>query len=223
WQMMKPLVTSDLFIKGLKTAFVALGVAIGVVVAAIAAAGVIFGAVQAAVVGFGVALWGVIGYVIEFVGGILTKLGELESGAISAAGNFVSGLVQGIVAGAGAVAEAVANLARTALSTFTGIFGIHSPSTVMLEHGEENIAGAAATGIEEGAPKVDRAMQKLGPKTGGARGGSSANGGRSFSFQFSNCTFGAGMSQATVDEMFRAAAEKFFGEEGASGPEPATT
>ncbi|HSM94032.1 MAG TPA: hypothetical protein VLT47_14200, partial [Anaeromyxobacteraceae bacterium] len=228
WEAIKPLVTSSFFITGLKTAFGALAIVLGVIVAALAATTIAMGAVWAAISTLGVILWGVIGKVIGFVGGALSALGNLASGALAAARDFVMGLVQGIENGAAEVVAAVSGLASKALGAFRGVFQIHSPSAVMREHGDEDIAGAAAMGVEEGAPKVERAMAKLGPTVGpaargsasGKAGSASASGGRSISLSFSGCTFGAGLTQSMVDEMFRAAAEKFFGEEWASGPEP---
>jgi hypothetical protein len=91
----------------------------------------------------------------------------------------VAGLVQGIQAGAGAVIAAVSGLASSALGAFKGALGIHSPSKVMLEHGEDNIAGATATGVDKGAPKVQDAMARLGDGEKGTGSGKGRGKGKS--------------------------------------------
>lgn len=125
--------------------------------------------------------------ILSSLGDLASSAGDALSGmadaALSAASNFVAGLVDGISAGASQVIAAVQGLASGALSAFTGALGIHSPSTIMLEHGEENIAGAAATGVEAGTPRVAKAMQKMGesepgvPKGGKGRGAQGDGGG----------------------------------------------
>lgn len=156
----------------------------------------------------------------EAVGQGLAALSGLASGAVDAASNFISGLVQGIVAGAGAVVDAVKGLASSALGAFTGAFGIRSPSKVMLEHGEENIGGAAATGVDRAQPRMKASMARLsdGAGKGGKRGGmSSDDGGRSVTFN--NCTF-----WGTTEEKIRALWWRFLeetaGEAGAAGAAP---
>lgn len=104
--------------------------------------------------------------------------------ASDAASNFVAGLVGGITAGAGAFVDAVKSLAQQGMSAFTSFFGIKSPSTKMLKHGEENIAGAATTGVDKGTDKFQDAMANLGgepPKGGGRPGGAGAKVARTIS------------------------------------------
>lgn len=133
------------------------------------------------------------------VSGWMASLGDMASGALQAASDFVSGLVDGISAGAGAVVDAVKGLASGALGAFTGAFGIKSPSRVMLKHGEQNIAGATATGIDKGGDKVDAAMEGLGGGRPSAKGRGKGGGGgdRVFAPQFTNCQFGS-MSKAEL-------------------------
>jgi hypothetical protein len=175
----KQLAQSKAFITGLKVVFIALAVA----VAAIAAPFVIgIGLVLVLVAVFGAlvaAVAYVIGAIVEFVSGAASALAEWVSGAASAAANFVAGLVQGIVSGAGAVVSAVKGLASSALGAFTSALGIASPSKIMLEHGEDNIAGAVAIGTDKGKKKVDKAMSRLGtgePGSPKGKGGGSGGG-----------------------------------------------
>jgi len=196
----------------------AIGAGIGVVIGVVGAfaAGVV-NAVAQCIAGFGQIGDAIGGLDIGgTVSGWIASLADLATGAMDAASNFVAGLVDGIAAGAGAVASAVKGLASGALSAFTGALGIHSPSTIMLEHGEDNIAGAAATGVDKGAPKMGAAMAKLGAppgKGGAARAGSGAGAGASFSF--TGCTFGGGLTQESVNEMMTAWWEQLA----QSGPE----
>jgi phage-related protein len=162
--MLKAIFSNAMVLNGIKTIFTVIAAVIVVAITVIAA------------------FIGIVATIAGVVAGAVGALVGLASGALGAASDFVTGLVEGISAGAGAVADAVKGLASGALSAFTGALGIHSPSTIMLEHGEENIAGAAATGIEAGTPKVAKAMGKMGeaepgtPK-GGARKGSGGDSG----------------------------------------------
>lgn len=142
--LLKAIFSNAMVLSGIKTIFTGI---VGAIVAVIVI-----------IAGLGAA----IGVVVGFAAGIVGALAGMAAGAVSAAANFVAGLVDGITAGAGAVIAAVQGLASGALSAFTGALGIKSPSTIMLEHGEENIAGALGTGVDKGGPKVDKAMAKLG-------------------------------------------------------------
>jgi hypothetical protein len=146
-------------------------------------------------------------------------LSGLTDGAGSAASNFIAGLVGGIQAGIGSVIAAVSGLASGALAAFTGALGIKSPSTIMLEHGKDNIAGAAATGIDKGAPKVDKAMAGLGGGPKGKGGGKGASGGGgSYEGMFTNCTF-----YETTPAKARQVWEMVLEQQGKGGPVAETT
>lgn len=67
----------------------------------------------------------------------LDTLGDSEHFGI----DLVTGLANGIASGIGMVIESVANLATTIIETICGILGIHSPSTVMFEIGQNVIQG----------------------------------------------------------------------------------
>lgn len=174
----KEFAKSAAIMTALKIAAIALAVPFVIIAAVIGVVVVIAAALVAAFVAIVAGIAYVVGGILNFVSGAAEALASWVAGAAGAAADFVAGLVQGIAAGAGAVISAVKGLASGALSAFTGALGIHSPSRVMLEHGEKNIAGAAATGIDKGTSKVDDAMARMGSSEPGNRGkkGSSSSG-----------------------------------------------
>jgi hypothetical protein len=114
-----------------------------------------------------------VGLLIAAIGAAVAYFSTLADDAMDAGGSIVNGLVQGVTGAAGQFMDALSGLASKGLAAFKGIFGIASPSKVMLEHGEKNIAGATASGIDRGADKVDASMAKLG---GSPQGGAGARG-----------------------------------------------
>jgi phage-related protein len=183
----KQLAASENFLTGLKVALVLLALPFAVmavaIVLVIATVGILVAALGAVVYGI---VW-LAGAIVGFVASAASALSDWISGAVEAASNFVAGLVQGISSGAGAFVDAVKGLAQSGMNAFTGFFGIRSPSTKMLKHGDENIAGAAATGVDRGAPKVKRAMARLGgePGTGEGGRGDRGGGGREVHYHYS--------------------------------------
>lgn len=137
----------------------------------------VIGAVIAAVGLLVAAFVYVVGAVAGFVASIVGAFADAYAAATGAGGSFVDGLIAGITAGAGKLVAAVTGLASSALGAFKSAFGIASPSKVMLEHGEKNIAGGLSAGVDRGADKVDASMASLGaggagtPAGGGAKGG----------------------------------------------------
>lgn len=157
----KKIATSAAFLTGVKVVLLAIGASVLtiispflIMIATVGALVAAFGAVIAVIAE-------VVGIIVEFVSDAGSALADWASGAADAAANFVAGLVNGIVSGAGQVVSAVKGLASSALGAFTGALGIKSPSKIMLEHGEKNIAGATATGIDKGSAKVDDAMARM--------------------------------------------------------------
>jgi len=201
----KAIFSNAMVLSGLKTVFsVIAGVIVGVVVAIAT-----FLAVTAAIAGV--------------VAGAIGALVGLASAAIDVAGDFVSGLVQGILNGGGAVAAAVSNLANSALGAFKGVLGIASPSKVMLEHGEENIAGAAATGIDKGSGKVKASARRMGDAAvpdGGARGPGPGGKGAGIYVDLRGSTFN-GTDEGLIRRVMTKVWEELSGEAGAQ-PEGAT-
>lgn len=84
-----------------------------------------------------------------------------------------AGLVEGLKLGAGALADGVENLAEDTKKRFKAVLGIHSPSKVFAEYGE-NTAEGYAQGVEKGGARASSATSELGasaPSGTGGRGG----------------------------------------------------
>lgn len=180
---------------------------IAVVLGAIAAAAVMVTIPFAAFASVVVALYGGI---VALVSGVLTlaaSLQELVMGATSAGSAFVQGLIGGITSGAGALVAAVQGLASSALGAFKAVLGIASPSKVMAEMGGHTVDGFAQ-GVDASADKAQASMDAMVTPSGG-KGGAGGKGG----FSFTNCTFGEGMSEAVVRDLFA----KVLGELAAEG------
>jgi len=175
--LFKGLLANAMVMKGIKTIFTVIAVVIGAVVATLATLVAAFAVVAAGIAAFvGLvvgAISGVVGEVASFVESIIDALSGLGPGASGAASNFVGGLVEGIKAGIGAVVGAVGGLASAALGAFTGPLGIHSHSDVMIEHGDENIGGALAEGLDKGQGKAKAASARMAEavQPGGGKGG----------------------------------------------------
>jgi len=197
--MLKAIFTNAMVLTGLKAIF---GVILGVIVAVVVAVA---------------AFVAVLGTMAGVVSGAIAALYGLGAGALGAAADFVGGLVAGILGGAGSVADAVKSLASSALSAFTGALGINSPSTIMLEHGEENIAGAAAMGVEAGTPRVAKAMTKMGEQPAGTPKGGAAKGagGSGPSIEFNDCTF-IGTDESLIRRVMSKVWEELNGEAGSA-------
>ena len=74
--------------------------------------------------------------------------------------NIMVGLLNGLIDGSKKVIEYVKQVARTIVSTFQKVLGIHSPSKVMEEQGEYITLGLA-NGIEDSKSVVQKAMDNL--------------------------------------------------------------
>lgn len=168
WNLMKP-------------ALIVVGVAIGIVVAAVVLLGVVLLGIQAVIFGVGAAIVG-------FSAKAMQVLVDWALGAAKAAADFVSGLVNGITSGAGAVVDAVKGLASGAKNAFKGALGISSPSKVMMELGG-HVAGGVAEGMSDGASDVHAASGALaGAATGGFAGGASGGGGKTITINVGGLT-----------------------------------
>ena len=206
----------------LKGTLITLGVILGIV--AVAVGLFVLPWVMAALAIFGVI--SAVEYLVALFAGAVANFDNLKAAAFgalagwadaaaNAARNVVSSLASAIAGGAGAVADAMKRLAMSALSTFTGIFQIKSPSRVMLKHGKENIAEATAEGIDDGSGAVDRSMTTLAKPPKGRAGGRRGALGKiadSITINF----YGA----AADFDAFREKAEKWLEEMAGEGPDP---
>ncbi len=162
-EAIKSFATSSSMLTGLQAGLALIAVLAGL----IALPFVLLGAGILIVIGIAVAFVAAFisaaGAVINFVTAGVSAAADFVSAFVDAPGQVIAGLVNGLLSGAGAVASAMGSLASGALATFEGIFKIGSPSKVMHEHGQKNIAeDALAEGIDKGGAKVDASMAKLG-------------------------------------------------------------
>lgn len=204
--------TNSLVLRGIKTIFAIIAIAIGLVVAGFAAMGIAI-AVVGAIFGFFAGL--VQSAILAIVGFIEGLVESFITGGTEGASGFIDGIVEGIRNGAAAVATAVSDLAKNAEAAFTGFFEISSPSRKMKRHGRQLPAGAAE-GADEGAIQLEKSIDdiwRVPPRAGGGRRG----GGRGKLAETINFHF-----QGTREDFdaFRANIEKWLDQQEAAGPEP---
>ena len=193
-------------------AVVKLGVALGIVggksssLSSLAVVGYLISATFQAVIfilrGIVGAISWVVGAAARLVSAVRGGLSGMGGAGKGAGGSLVSGLVQGILGGAGAVAAAIGGLASGALAKFRAVFDMHSPSRVLKRDGRENMAGAVAEGVNDGAPMVKRAIAGLGSSPpGGARGAAGAGKGGDY-YDFRGAHFGGDLDEGKVERIF---------------------
>lgn len=213
-QIMRALWTNATVLRGLKVIFVLLATPIAIIVGlvgAIVAGIVILGTIVSYVGGL---IVGAFSYVVGAISGFVSAL--IKGGSSGATG-FISGLVSGIKAGAGLVAGAVKDLAAGAVGSFTSFFQIKSPSRLMKAHGKQLPAGAAE-GVDEGAVKLEQAMDGMWEMPRGrGRARASATGGRGKLADKIEIIF---KGRADEFEEFRAKMEAWLDQQEAAGPEP---
>jgi hypothetical protein len=200
-------------IEGLKVAFVVLAGAVFIAMLPF----MLFAAA-------GLVLWGVIalivtgliyaaGVVSEFVGEVEDAIGNLPGMLSQAGANIIGGLVSAL--DPGPFIAKMLSVAQAGLAAFTGFFGIHSDSAVMMKMGG-HVVGGLTTGVEDAAPAaqaavgavVNPAALKL-PSAGGGKAGKS--------IAFTNCTFGGDLTESIV----RGWVYRALDEDSLAGPEAA--
>lgn len=211
-RIFRAIFTNAEVLRGLKTIFVIIAGAIGLVVLAIASVGATFLAIWT-VVSFVV---GAISTAISFVIGVIVGFVQsLAEGGGAGAKGFITGIVDGLKSGAGMVADAVKQLASGALDAFTSFFQIKSPSRLMKKQAREIPAGAAE-GVEEGSADVDRAVEEMyTPKA--RRKVGALGGGPTRIVNIEQVNF---MGAARDFPRFRALMDQYLEELAAGGPEP---
>lgn len=90
--------------------------------------------------------------------------------------SMVDGLVNGIKAGVERLKKAVGDLAEDAKKVFKEKLGIHSPSSVFHQYGDDGIDEGAAQGIDHGAPRVQDAVDRMAPMPPAGRAGAQGAG-----------------------------------------------
>jgi len=106
---------------------------------------------------------------------VLSALGNLGGLLVSAGSDLIQGLINGITSRAGEVAAAAKRLADEAANAIRGALGIHSPSRVTIEMGQ-NIGAGLAMGINDQVANVEAAtinMAKIIPSGNLSRAGES--------------------------------------------------
>lgn len=106
----------------------------------------------------------------------------------------IKGLIDGLVPGGAQISDAVATLGKKAKDALKSELGIHSPSTVFAELGE-NTAQGFAQGIDEGSGAASSAAASMVAVP--AAGGGGAGGGLSVTFQID----ARGATKEAVDAM----------------------
>ena len=106
--------------------------------------------------------------VIDFINGIADTIRDNVPTLVKAVGNLgsamIEGLVGGLLGGVTAAVDAVKNVGNAVIDGFKGILGIHSPSTVFAEFGENTDEGYAK-GVEDGTPLAEEAIKKMADAT----------------------------------------------------------
>lgn len=133
---------------------------IGAIIAVVIALGAAIAFVIKIIISLGSSILSLLGIIYDFAASAISALAGWASGAVDAAGNFISGLVQGITNGAGAVIAAVTGVASGAVDAVKSFLGIASPSKVMIGLGVHTAKGMAL-GIDSGADQVANSSANL--------------------------------------------------------------
>lgn len=155
-----------------------LAVSIGLAVAAIVVVQVAIYAVGAAVIAAGAAI------IYGFVSAWDTVTSFLDSITLEGVGTAImQGLANGITAAAGIPLAAITGVVNGAISGAKSVLGIHSPSTVFAEIGDNTAAGFAG-GVADATPDVRSSLERMvdppapttqaGSATGARAGGGAA-------------------------------------------------
>ncbi|MBU2051432.1 MAG: tape measure protein, partial [Gammaproteobacteria bacterium] len=97
--------------------------------------------------------------------------------------NLTAGLIKGIYDMAPKLFDTVAWLAKTAIKIFNAIFGMHSPSKVMFDAGQ-NISRGLANGIKQGGLAAVTAAKVIAGQVAGVLGMGKTNFGQNLAGQF---------------------------------------
>lgn len=82
-----------------------------------------------------------IAYVPEIIANLVTGLIQGIPALLEVGANLIFGLGEGLIKGLAAIPEAIARVVLAIVDGFKSLFGIHSPSTVFAEMGDQLIAG----------------------------------------------------------------------------------
>ena len=96
----------------------------------------------------------------EFIRNFASGLDKAKDQMVTIGGNLLTGLRNGIVQKANEALGAVKQAATNVVNTVKGVFGVHSPSKVFEEIGE-NLMEGLAVGIDENGDTVETAINAL--------------------------------------------------------------
>ena len=98
----------------------------------------------------------------KFIKNVKDAIDDIKNVDLSDVGaNIIAGLRNGLSGGISDVISSIGNIAKTIITTFCSILGIHSPSTVSFEWGK-NIIEGLVNGISFAIGKVVDVVQKIG-------------------------------------------------------------
>lgn len=100
---------------------------------------------------------GAVDIVIAILNGIAEKEGDIIDAAINLIISFIEGLAKGIEDNTERAIQAFESLGRAILNAFLAFFGIHSPSTVMADQGN-NLVRGLINGVND---KISAAKEKI--------------------------------------------------------------
>lgn len=171
------------------------GVFIVGVGAAVAVMGA-FAAVIATVFGPLTLLAVAIGYVVKGTVDLVSSVAALIPQMVELGGNLLMGLVEGVTGAVGYVVQAVTGAVTSAIDAAKDVLGIHSPSKVFAEIGD-NTAQGYVQGVEAGTPEAQDSLARMASPADAAasapaeaaQGGTAASSGRGTSFDFQGATF----------------------------------
>lgn len=114
---------------------------------------------------------------VKFLGAVAAVYNFLSSIDLSKIGtDMILGLVSGISAGAGAVVSAVSGVVTGGIDAAKHLLGIHSPSKVFGEIGDNTVAGFTGS-VEGAAPDAQSALESLVDPSGAAGASAGSAGG----------------------------------------------
>lgn len=102
-----------------------------------------------------------VGRIASLPGAMLATLGDTGRLLFNAGANIVRGLINGIQSQIAALLGTLADLANKIPDTVTGLLGIHSPSTVLAEIGDDAMAGLKL-GFERSIPSLEAQINAIG-------------------------------------------------------------
>jgi len=189
--------TIGLILKGVKTAFVILGVLAGAALAIIAVG----------VAGI-VAAVGLLGAALGVIGDAMADVWEyFSTHSLSEIGTaMIEGLVKGLKAAGHLVLDTLKAIVRVAVKGVKSLLETGSPSRLMGREVGYPMGTGTAAGIDKSRAEVSEAAEGMAAAgVSGAKAGASATAAPSSSgnnFYFTNCTFGGDFNESSARKMF---------------------